>query len=460
MLRAGIILNFAENNIKTTNTMKTQNIRITVSVMLMVAALGMGTARAQQWQRLQTGTHGDLYGVCCVDEETVFACGSDGQIVRTTDGGASWTELYNEPGVDWYRIRFLNGSTGFALGRDNVHQKGRLMKTEDGGTTWHNKDSFESIAGPYVLHYLYECDLFLVDADTLYVAYDNLLKSTDGGETFFMPDESLDYLGLAIRLYFEDHVGYIVFGELGGIMSYRVLKTEDYGNNWDVVFEDPFEYGNGLPVPHFIDKNHIDIYGTIAIDDEIYGVLRTDDGFLTQEMEWNNLAGATLIDGKFTSMQNGMMIFDCIIPLEKDVRTCPEVAHTRNGGETWEQEEAGLPQELDLFSIDGIDTTFYMTSENGVVYKWGRQVTQETGEGQRSIVDLTPNPATGMVTITGEGIREVEVHNLLGQRVASMEGHDAASLTLSLDGLPQGVYLVSVRLADGKRCEKKLVVQQ
>ena len=75
-------------------------------------------------------------------------------------------------------------------------------------------------------------------------------------------------------------------------------------------------------------------------------------------------------------------------------------------------------------------------------------------------VNMTPNPATGMVTITGEGIREVEVHNLLGQRVASMEGHDAKSLTLSLEGLPQGVYLVSVRLADGKRCEKKLVIQQ
>ena len=39
-----------------------------------------------------------------------------------------------------------------------------------------------------------------------------------------------------------------------------------------------------------------------------------------------------------------------------------------------------------------------------------------------------------------------------------MEGHDAESLTVRLEGLPEGVYLVSVRLADGKRCEKKLVV--
>lgn len=71
---------------------------------------------------------------------------------------------------------------------------------------------------------------------------------------------------------------------------------------------------------------------------------------------------------------------------------------------------------------------------------------------------LQPNPATGMVTVTGANIHEVEIHNLLGQRVAVVEGHDAESLTVSLEGLPEGVYLVSIRLADGKRCEKKLVV--
>ena len=32
-------------------------------------------------------------------------------------------------------------------------------------------------------------------------------------------------------------------------------------------------------------------------------------------------------------------------------------------------------------------------------------------------------------------------------------------ITINLEGLPQGVYLVSVRLADGKRHEKKLVVR-
>ena len=81
------------------------------------------------------------------------------------------------------------------------------------------------------------------------------------------------------------------------------------------------------------------------------------------------------------------------------------------------------------------------------------------GEGHGDEVELHPNPATGMVTITGEGIREVEINNLLGQRVTQKECPEGVNcLTIPLEGLPQGVYLLSVRLTDGKRCEKKLIV--
>ena len=75
------------------------------------------------------------------------------------------------------------------------------------------------------------------------------------------------------------------------------------------------------------------------------------------------------------------------------------------------------------------------------------------------MVNLTPNPAKDEVVVTGKGIQQVEIHNLLGQRVVSVEGHSAESLAISLEGLPLGVYLVSVRLTDGKRHEKKLVVR-
>ena len=108
-----------------------------------------------------------------------------------------------------------------------------------------------------------------------------------------------------------------------------------------------------------------------------------------------------------------------------------------------------------------VDVEYCVTAVYGVEESESECVTASVSgvpSPEAGKVMMVPNPATSMVTVTGEGIREVEIHNLLGQRVASMEGHDTESLTVSLEGLPQGVYLVSVHLADGKRCEKKLVV--
>ena len=81
------------------------------------------------------------------------------------------------------------------------------------------------------------------------------------------------------------------------------------------------------------------------------------------------------------------------------------------------------------------------------------------GEDHGDGVEVRPNPAKDEVVVTGKGIQQVEIHNLLGQRVVSVEGHAAKSLTVSLEGLAEGVYLVSVQLGDGKRHEKKLVVR-
>ena len=82
------------------------------------------------------------------------------------------------------------------------------------------------------------------------------------------------------------------------------------------------------------------------------------------------------------------------------------------------------------------------------------------GEGHGDGVELHPNPATGMVTITGEGIREVEINNLLGQRVTQKECPEGVeSLTLSLEGLPQGIYLVHVQLIDNTTISKKLIIK-
>ena len=424
------------------------------AVLLALLTLALGTADAQQWQLLQTGTNETLYGVCCVDEETVFAFGSGGVILKTSDGGASWTELYNEPGVEWYEMRFV-GNTGFALGSDWSQYKGKLLKTTDGGLTWENKDYvLESISS--MSHF--ECNLFMVDADTLYIAYRNLLKSTDGGNAFSIAAEELCLS--ETRLYFEDNVGYICEGEIGNIVdNLRILKSVDYGNTWDIAFEND-KYGYGKPLPHFLDKDRIDLFGETYLEDwGCSDVLRTEDGFSTYEYGWTGWLyyDGIILDGKFNNQQNGMLLLEDNYPIGRDYGTY--TARTHDGGDTWEfYVNAGLAQSVNALSIDGIDTTYYVTTYNGLVYKWGRQVTQEVGEALPS-TGLFPNPATSQVTVTAENISRAEIRNLLGQKVASVDGNDGGSLTIDLSGLAKGVYLVTVWNKEGADTTKKLVVE-
>ena len=171
-----------------------KNIRIyTLLVLLLMAG---GATKAQQWIELQTGVTEDLYGVCCIDTNMVFVCGQNGVILKTEDGGNSWQEKYRQSGYHWYKIKFVDSNVGFSFGRDNNY-KGKLLKTIDGGETWMD------MGCPFnAYNYLSpsSCDLFLVDTDTLYVASDQLMKSTDGVDSFSQLE--IEWLNSTQYLYF------------------------------------------------------------------------------------------------------------------------------------------------------------------------------------------------------------------------------------------------------------------
>ena len=73
-------------------------------------------------------------------------------------------------------------------------------------------------------------------------------------------------------------------------------------------------------------------------------------------------------------------------------------------------------------------------------------------------ITMLPNPTSRYVTITGESLRRVEIHNVLGQKVATVNA-DSNEVTIDLSGLPQGVYLVETTLADGRQATGKLLVR-
>ena len=69
---------------------------------------------------------------------------------------------------------------------------------------------------------------------------------------------------------------------------------------------------------------------------------------------------------------------------------------------------------------------------------------------------LYPNPTTGRVTVTCKDLKQAEVFNTLGQRVATATG-EGEQLTVDISNLPAGVYFVNVTDGEGRKCVKKVV---
>lgn len=80
-----------------------------------------------------------LTGVQCVENNYVYACGSNGTnavFIRSTDGGLNWhITTINRP-LFFNKISFTDSLNGYAAASDNAASTGTIYKTTDGGYTW------------------------------------------------------------------------------------------------------------------------------------------------------------------------------------------------------------------------------------------------------------------------------------------------------------------------------------
>src|SRR5215467_9921904 len=65
------------------------------------------------------------------DPSTMVAVGYGGTILRTTDGGATWTPQFSGTTNILYGVSFVDANTGTAVGGN-----GTILRTTDGGATW------------------------------------------------------------------------------------------------------------------------------------------------------------------------------------------------------------------------------------------------------------------------------------------------------------------------------------
>lgn len=117
-------------------------IRLVVLLSLVVACTTgcASTSRhaTARWIPLDTGSDASLRGVCAVGDGVVWASGSNGTVLRSVDGGASWTSHPVPPAPgggpnDLRDIEALDARRAWVL---SITEPARILRTEDGGATW------------------------------------------------------------------------------------------------------------------------------------------------------------------------------------------------------------------------------------------------------------------------------------------------------------------------------------
>jgi len=113
------------------------NSTISTTLRLCGVILLLSIAISAQWVKQTVNTSAGFRGLAVVNEKVVWASGTGGTVIRTTDGGANWNviKVPDAGKLDFRDIEAFDAKTAYILSIGNGDSS-RIYKTTDGGATW------------------------------------------------------------------------------------------------------------------------------------------------------------------------------------------------------------------------------------------------------------------------------------------------------------------------------------
>ena len=185
-----------------------------------------------------------------INEKTGFVVGYNGNIYKTINAGESWQKQNSGTTLHLYSVFFLNDSTGFVSGRaitDLSDDGGKgcvLLRTDNGGETW-TKKFFQDYIDIRCLRFFNENNgLAIIYTPDIPNSKDYYMsKTSDGGDSW-------EFIDLSINPVYEtyNYVDNVIFiaGE-----NQKIFKSKDYGNSWETI---------NTPIPSSEDVYHFYFY--------------------------------------------------------------------------------------------------------------------------------------------------------------------------------------------------------
>ena len=156
----------------------------------------------------------DLLDLDFSSQNNGIIVGTNGLLIRTTNGGTSWNSPSSRTARNIRSVDLFEGNTGIAVG-----DSGLIIKTSDGGITW-NLRSTTTTKHLNAVTFL--------NSNTVYAVGNNLtiLKSTDAGDSWSIVQSSPSGGDFRSVFFYDENYGWI--SSINGL----IYTTIDGGITW------------------------------------------------------------------------------------------------------------------------------------------------------------------------------------------------------------------------------------
>ncbi len=371
-----------------------------------------------------------------INPDTGWAVNADGAIFKTTNGGDSWSFLFQN--FQYFRsVEFINDSVGFVGALSP-----QFFKTTDRGNNWVDISASipEPLNGICGMSHVGEniiCGVGVWSGPAYFI------RSDDQGQNWTFIDLSSFADGMVDCHFINADTGFVagINNQTGAL----VLKTTDGGSNWELVFSSgrPNEYVWKLD---FLNDEYA--FGSIENfnpNDSTFIIKTTDGGNTWSEI----MASPNHLDVQGIGFLNQNLGW--LGPRNEGL------LETKDGGQTWDPIEV-LPNINKFFRIN--DTLIF--ASGSFVYKYiGEMLTTRTEAGPLPIahkIDVAPVPFSSELLVSIEldcrTYLILELYNAEGKLIKSIARNQMEAGKHQFDLqftplLPVGSYFLSLRTNEG-----------
>ena len=312
------------------------------------------------WTFQSSGTTNYLGSVFFTDANNGTVVGSDGTILRTLDGGQNWISQSSGTTHGITGVWFTDANTGTAVASDMSNHLGLILRTTNGGTAWILQSSVTTngLIG-----------VCFTDANTGTVMdlEGTILRTTDGGQDWISQPSTITRT-ISGFCFTDANNGWAVGG--WGQDGDNILKTTNGGATWTSSYSSaPYTIPREVS---FSDANNGIVVG-VAYDLHYNPsglILRTTNGGQNWVRQTNN-ANYELYGISFTDSNRGWI-----------VGGGGTILGTTNGGQSWVSQTNGTRNRL--------DDVFFTDTNNGWAVGDSSWVAGDT-VGSRGILLHTTN---------------------------------------------------------------------